>query len=44
MNKKEYKTPVFEDLGVLGNVTMCNISGDNFDGVLPDEDPDHFGS
>jgi hypothetical protein len=44
MQKKEYTTPEFEELGNLTCFTKNSWSGSNFDGALPEQAPEIFGS
>lgn len=44
MQKKQYEKPEFVELGSFVNLTRCSWEGENFDGVLPDESPEIFGS
>lgn len=44
MDKKEYVTPEFSELGGLVQVTKNSWTGENFDGNLPEHAPEIFGS
>lgn len=44
MGMKEYVSPEFSELGDLVEFTKNSWSGENFDGQLPEQGPEIFGS